>query len=100
MRSSTRNLRRVERGVEGRLRRLLSARVAHQRGDADAQQPHGGIPFEAVEQLVLERAAKVKNDIAVLYALGNRAMAEARRGELVNVELTSELIKMSEERAS
>ena len=37
-----------------------------------------------VEQLVLERAAKVKADITALYLLGSAALAEAKRGDDVN----------------
>jgi hypothetical protein len=49
-----------------------------------------------VEQLVLERAAKVKSDITALYLLGNAALAEARRGDDVNERLAGELDKLSE----
>ncbi|MBO4222001.1 hypothetical protein [Bradyrhizobium neotropicale] len=55
---------------------------------------------ESVEQLVLARAAKVKADITQLYLLGSAAMAEATRGEQVNLKLAEELQKMTEERAS
>ena len=53
-----------------------------------------------VEQLVMERAAKVKADITALYLLGSAALAEARRGDEVNERLASELDKLSEERAA
>jgi hypothetical protein len=53
-----------------------------------------------VEQLVLERAAKVKADITALYLLGSAALAEAQRGDDVNERLASELDKLSEERAA
>ena len=53
-----------------------------------------------VEQLVLERAAKVKADITALYLLGSAALAEAKRGDDVNERLVSELDKLSEERAA
>jgi hypothetical protein len=49
-----------------------------------------------VEQLVLERAAKVKADITALYLLGSAAMAEAKRGDDVNDRLANELDKLSE----
>ena len=39
-----------------------------------------------VEQLVLERAAKVKADITALYLLGSAALAEAKRGDEVNAQ--------------
>ena len=52
-----------------------------------------------VEQLVLERAAKVKADITALYLLGSAALAEAKRGDDVNVRLVSELDKLAEEYA-
>jgi hypothetical protein len=51
-----------------------------------------------VEQLVLERAAKVKNDITALYLLGNAALAEAKRGDDVNERLSAELDKLAEDR--
>jgi hypothetical protein len=52
-----------------------------------------------VEQLVLERAAKVKADITALYhLLGSAALAEAKRGDDVNERLSHELDKLSEER--
>jgi hypothetical protein len=53
-----------------------------------------------VEQLVLERATKVKADITALYLLGNAALAEAKRGDDVNDRLTAELDKLAEYRAS
>lgn len=52
---------------------------------------------EKVEQLVMERAAKVKNDITALYLLGSAVLAEAKRGDDVNVRLVSELDKLGEE---
>jgi hypothetical protein len=52
---------------------------------------------EAVEALVLQRAAKVKGDITALYLLGNAAMLEARRGDEVNAKLAIELEKLAEE---
>lgn len=52
---------------------------------------------QKVEQLVLERAAKVKNDITALYLLGNAVLAEAKRGDGVNERLASELDKLGEE---
>jgi hypothetical protein len=53
-----------------------------------------------VEQLVLERAAKVKAEITALYLLGNAALAEAKRGDDVNERLTNELDKLTEDRAA
>ena len=53
-----------------------------------------------VEQLVLERAAKVKADITALYLLGSAALAEAKRGDDVNERLSHELDKLSEERVT
>lgn len=53
-----------------------------------------------VEQLVLERAAKVKADITALYLLGSAALAEAKRGDDVNARLASELDKLAEDRAA
>lgn len=53
-----------------------------------------------VEQLVLERAAKVKADITALYLLGNAALAEAKRGDDVNERLAGELDKLAEDRAA
>jgi hypothetical protein len=50
-----------------------------------------------VEQLVLERAAKVKADITALYLLGSAALAEAQRGDDVNERLAGELDKLAEE---
>lgn len=52
-----------------------------------------------VEQLVLERAAKVKADITALYLLGSAAQAEAKRGDEINQRLASELDRLSEYRA-
>ena len=53
-----------------------------------------------IEQLVMERAAKVKADITALYLLGSAALAEAKRGDDVNERLAHELDKLSEERAA
>ena len=53
-----------------------------------------------VEQLVLERAAKVKADITALYLLGSAALAEAKRGDDVNHRLANELDKLAEDRAA
>jgi hypothetical protein len=53
---------------------------------------------EAVEQLVMQRAAKVKADITALYLLGHAALAEAKRGDDVNAKLTGELEKLAEQR--
>ena len=55
--------------------------------------------MDAVEALVLERAAKLRTDITGLFALGNAVLQEAQRGEQVNAGLTRELEKMTEERA-
>lgn len=52
-----------------------------------------------VEQLVLERAAKVKADITALYLLGSAAQAEANRGDEVSARLANELDKLSEQPA-
>jgi hypothetical protein len=54
---------------------------------------------EAVEQLVLERTAKLRNDITSLFALGKAVVQEAQRGDQVNAKLAQELEKMGEERA-
>ncbi len=51
-----------------------------------------------VEQLVLERAAKVKADITALYLLGSAALAEAKRGDGVNERLSAELDRLAEDR--
>jgi hypothetical protein len=53
-----------------------------------------------VEQLVMERAAKVKADITALYLLGSAALAEAKRGDEVNTRLGNELEKLAEERTA
>lgn len=52
---------------------------------------------KTVEQMVLERAAKVRSDITALYLLGAAAQAEAKRGNEVNARLTDELDKLMEE---
>ncbi len=54
---------------------------------------------KSVEQLVLERAAKVRADITALYLLGAAAQAEAKRGNEVNARLTDELDKLIDEHA-
>jgi hypothetical protein len=51
---------------------------------------------EQVEQLVLERAAKVKSDLTMLFLLGQAALAEAKRGDEVNAKLADELAKLAE----
>jgi len=51
---------------------------------------------EQVEQLVLERAAKVRADITQLFLLGSAALAEARRGDEVNAKLAGELENLSD----
>lgn len=53
---------------------------------------------QRVEQLVMERAAKVKADITGLYLLGAAALAEAKRGDEVNHRLATELDKLAGER--
>jgi hypothetical protein len=53
-----------------------------------------------VEQLVMERAAKVKADITALYLLGSAALAEAKRGDDVNAKLANELDKLAEARVA
>lgn len=54
---------------------------------------------EQVEQLMLERAAKVKADLTMLFLLGNAVRAEAQRGDEVNAKLAGELAKLSESHA-
>jgi hypothetical protein len=61
---------------------------------------HVRLNSEQVEQLVLERAAKVKADLTMLFLLGNAVRAEAQRGEEVNAKLAGELEKLTEERAA
>jgi hypothetical protein len=53
-----------------------------------------------VEQLVMERAAKVKADITALYLLGSAALAEAKRGDEVNQRLGNELDRLAEDRTA
>jgi hypothetical protein len=53
-----------------------------------------------VEQLVMERAAKVKADITMLYILGKAALSEAKRGDDVNAKLADELDKLTEDRVA
>jgi hypothetical protein len=49
-----------------------------------------------VEQLVMERAAKIRIDITKLFLLGAAAQAEALRGDEVNHQLAGELDKLIE----
>ncbi|WP_338821654.1 hypothetical protein [Bradyrhizobium septentrionale] len=63
------------------------------------QLEHSRQNSKQVEQLVLERAAKVKADITALYLLGSAAQAEAKRGDEINQRLASELDRLSEYRA-
>lgn len=65
-----------------------------------SQLEHARENSKQVEQLVLERAAKVKADITALYLLGNAVQAEAKRGDEVNHRLAGELDKLVEERPS
>jgi hypothetical protein len=51
---------------------------------------------EQVEQLVLERAAKVKTDLTMLFLLGQAVLSEAKRGDEVNAKLVGELDKLKE----
>ena len=53
-----------------------------------------------VEQLVMERAAKVKADITMLYILGQAALSEAKRGDEVNTKLANELDKLTDDRVA
>jgi hypothetical protein len=64
-----------------------------------AELEHARQNSKRVEQLVIERAAKVKSDITALYLLGSAALAEAKRGDDVNDRLTIELDKLAEYRA-
>jgi hypothetical protein len=54
---------------------------------------------ERLEQLVLERIGKVKNDITQLYVLGSAVVSEAKRGNEINNKLVSEIDKLAEEPA-
>ncbi|TYL87387.1 hypothetical protein [Bradyrhizobium cytisi] len=54
---------------------------------------------KTVEQLMLERAAKVRFDITALYLLGAAVQAEARRGDEVNAKIAQELDQLIEQRA-
>jgi hypothetical protein len=53
---------------------------------------------KSVEQLVLERAAKVKADITALYLLGNAVVQEVKHGEAFNDKVGRELEKLIEGR--
>jgi hypothetical protein len=51
---------------------------------------------EQIERFVLERIAKVKEDINQLYLLGNAVRVEAKRGDDINHQLAHELEKLLE----
>jgi hypothetical protein len=53
---------------------------------------------ERVEQLVLEQAAKVKEEISQLFVMKGIAAEEARRGDEVNQRLMSELTALQNKR--
>ncbi|WP_166294372.1 hypothetical protein [Bradyrhizobium sp. 2S1] len=65
-----------------------------------SQLEHSRQNNKAVEQLVLERAAKLRHDITVLHVLGAAARAEAARGDEVNSKLAQEIDKLGEDRAA
>jgi hypothetical protein len=79
---------------------LLLQSIDHVAEDWVAQLNEVRHNSEAVEQLVLQRAAKVKADITQLYLLGHAAMAEAKRGADVNAKLVTELEKLAEQSAA
>jgi hypothetical protein len=53
---------------------------------------------EQLEELVLQRVARVKSNVTQLFLLGNAVTNEAKRGEEVNGKLTEEINKLAEER--
>jgi hypothetical protein len=77
---------------------LLLKSIDQVASDWVAELDHVRKNSEAVEQLVMQRAAKVKADITALYLLGHAALAEAKRGDDVNVKLAGELEKLAEQR--
>jgi hypothetical protein len=55
---------------------------------------------KTIEQMVIEQAAKVKDELTRLHLLGARAMGEARRGHEVLSRLGEELDAMMATRAA
>lgn len=68
--------------------------------DCASEMEHVRSNSKVVEQLVMERTAKIKADITSLYLLGAAARAEAKRGDEVNERLADELDRMMEPRAA
>lgn len=75
---------------------LLLKSIDQVASDWVAELEHVRDNSKQVEELVLQRAAKVKADITALYLLGNAALAEAKRGDDVNQRLADELERLAE----
>jgi hypothetical protein len=52
---------------------------------------------EQLEQMVLQRAAKLKGDLTQLFLLGGAVASEANRGDELNAKLADEIAKLTEE---
>jgi hypothetical protein len=78
---------------------LLLKSIDQVASDWVAELAHVRQNSEQIEQLVLQRTAKVKGDITALYLLGNAALSEAKRGDDVNAKLARELEKLTEHAA-
>lgn len=51
---------------------------------------------ERIEALIVEHVGKIRADLTQLFILGSGALTEARRGQAMQDQLASELLKLTE----
>ena len=51
---------------------------------------------EELEQMVIERLAKIKNEVTQLFLLGNAVVSKCKRDAEFKAKLTDEIMKLSE----
>jgi hypothetical protein len=76
---------------------LLLASVDHVASDWVVQLQNVRQNSERLELMVLERAAKLKNDVTQLFLLGTAVVKEAQRGDDIAARLAEELGKLAED---
>jgi hypothetical protein len=79
---------------------LLLKSVDHVANDWVTQLQQVRHNSEALEQMVLQRASKLKADLTQLFLLGGAVVCEAKRGSDVNAKLTDEIEKLTEGHAA
>jgi hypothetical protein len=76
---------------------LMLEAVDHVAGDWVSQLRAERQATEALEQRVLERLGKLKNDLTQLFLLGNAVCGKVRRDQEFNEQLHAEIDKLAEE---